>query len=269
MSLAVCATPIGNLEDVTLRVLRALTDADLVLCEDTRRTRILLDRHGVQARLESYHRHNEASRTSSVLARLRQGERLVLVSDAGLPGVNDPGARLIAAVVDAGLEVTVLPGPSAVETALVASGLADERYQFVGYVPRRDGERAEFVRELALYPHTVVAFESPRRLPATLRVLAEEMPDRAAAVCRELTKRFEQIERGSLVDLATRFSEPPRGEVTLVVGPAADVGAAGVTDEAAAAVNELVQAGVARRRAVDLVSRLTGSPKNALYKASL
>jgi 16S rRNA (cytidine1402-2'-O)-methyltransferase len=136
-------------------------------------------------------------------------------------------------------------------------------------VPRRDSERAEFVRELALYPHTVVAFESPRRLPATLRVLAEEMPDRAAAVCRELTKRFEQIERGSLVDLATRFSEPPRGEVTLVVGPAADVGAAGVTDEAAAAVNELVQAGVARRRAVDLVSRLSGSPKNALYKASL
>jgi 16S rRNA (cytidine1402-2'-O)-methyltransferase len=155
-----------------------------------------------------------------------------------------------------------------VETALVASGLADERYQFVGYVPRRDGERAAFVRELALYPHTVVAFESPRRLPATLRLLADEMPERAAAICRELTKRFEQIERGSVAELANRFPEPPRGEVTIVVG-AADTAVADVTEEATAAVAELVQAGVPRRRAVDLVSRLTGAPKNALYKASL
>ena len=132
MPLSVCATPIGNLEDVTLRVLRELAEADLVLCEDTRRTRILLDRHGVRARLQSYHEHNEARRTAEVLPRLAAGERVALVSDAGLPGVSDPGARLVAAALEAGVAVTVLPGPSAVETALVASGLAAERYQFVG-----------------------------------------------------------------------------------------------------------------------------------------
>ena len=137
MPLAVCATPIGNLDDVTLRVLRELREADLVLCEDTRRTRILLDRHGVEARLASYHRHNEAGRTHEVVGRLERGERVALVSDAGLPGVNDPGARLITAAVAAGLPVTVLPGPSAVETALVASALVSDRYQFVGYLPRR------------------------------------------------------------------------------------------------------------------------------------
>ena len=268
MPLAVCATPIGNLEDVTLRVLRELGEADLVLCEDTRRTRVLLDRHGVRTRLESYHRHNEAARTSVALERLRRGERIALVSDAGLPGINDPGARLITATVAAGLPVTVLPGPSAVETALVASGLLAERYQFVGFVPRRDAERATFVQELALYLHTLVAFESPRRLPATLRALAEEMPDRPAVVCRELTKRFEHVERGTLSELAIAFREPPPGEVTLVVGPAA-LPERSVTRESLEAVAELVAAGVPRRLAVDVVARLTHSSKNALYSASL
>ncbi len=136
MPLAVCATPIGNLEDVTLRVLRELAEAELVLCEDTRHTKGLLDRHGISAKLASYHRHNEAKRTAELLPRLVAGERIALVSDAGLPGVNDPGARLITAALEAGVPVTVLPGPSAVETALVASGLMDERFQFVGYLPR-------------------------------------------------------------------------------------------------------------------------------------
>jgi 16S rRNA (cytidine1402-2'-O)-methyltransferase len=138
--LAVCATPIGNLDDVTLRLLAELRAADLVLCEDTRVTRVLLDRHGIEARLLSYHEHNEAQRVDEVLPRLGAGERIALVSDAGLPGISDPGARLIAAALDAGVPVTVVPGPSAVETALVASGLAAERYQFVGFLPR--GERA-------------------------------------------------------------------------------------------------------------------------------
>ena len=137
MTLVVCPTPIGNLEDVTLRVLRELGEADIVLCEDTRRTKTLLDRHGVAARLISYHRHNEARRVGEVLPRLEAGERVALVSDAGLPGVNDPGARVVAAALEKGFEVTVLPGPSAVETALVASGLVGERYAFVGYLPRR------------------------------------------------------------------------------------------------------------------------------------
>ena len=268
MTLAVCATPIGNLDDVTLRVLEQLHAADVVLCEDTRRTRILLDRHGIEARLTSYHRHNEAAREGQVLDSLRSGELVALVSDAGLPGINDPGMRLIAAAAAEGIGVTVLPGPSAIETALVLSGLAAERYQFVGYLPRRQGELRTLARELALWPGAVVAFESPRRLPTSLGVLAEELPGRPAVVCRELTKRFEEVVRGSLAELAERFAEPPRGELTLVLGAASPAG--DVTgDDARAAVAELVESGASRRTAADVVSRLTGASKNELYRGSL
>jgi 16S rRNA (cytidine1402-2'-O)-methyltransferase len=264
--LAVCATPIGNLEDVTLRVLRELAEADVVLAEDTRHTRTLLDRHGISARLLSYHEHNEAKRTVELLPRLEAGERIALVSDAGMPGVNDPGARLVRAALEAGIAVTVLPGPSAVETALVASGLVGEQYQFVGYLPR--GERAllELGEELARRPWTVVAFESPQRLPRSLRVLARVVPDRPAAVCRELTKRFEEVAPGTVAELAERFPEAVRGEVTLVVG-----GAAVSRDETGAeeAVAELVRSGVPRRRAAAIVSKLTGVPRNRLYRSTL
>src|SRR4051794_39350821 len=140
MALVVCPTPIGNLEDVTLRALDELGEADLVLCEDTRRTRTLLERHGIRAKLLSYHAHNEAKRVEEVVPRLVAGERIALASDAGLPALNDPGARLIAAAIEQGVEVVVLPGPSAIETALVASGLLGERYTFLGYVPRREKE---------------------------------------------------------------------------------------------------------------------------------
>jgi 16S rRNA (cytidine1402-2'-O)-methyltransferase len=264
--LAVCATPIGNLDDVTLRVLHELAEADVVLAEDTRRTRTLLERHGIAARLLSYHEHNEAKRTAELLPRLEAGERIALVSDAGLPGINDPGARLVRAALESGVAVTVLPGPSAVETALVASGLVGEQYRFLGYLPR--GERAleELGSELARWPWAVVAFESPQRLPRSLRVLARVIPERAAAVCRELTKRHEEVARGRVAELAERFAEPVRGEVTLVFG-----GAEIAADEAGAveAVAELVAAGVARRRAAELVSRLTGVPRNRLYRSSL
>jgi 16S rRNA (cytidine1402-2'-O)-methyltransferase len=265
--LAVCATPIGNLEDVTLRVLRELADADVVLCEDTRHTRKLLERHGIQARLVSYHQHNEAKRTAELLPRLEAGERIALVSDSGLPGVSDPGARLVDAALAAGVEVTVLPGPSAVETALVASGLVgEEGYQFVGFLPR--GERAllELAGELARRPWPVVAFESPQRLPATLGVLARVIPDQPAAVCRELTKRYEEVVRGSVSELAGRFEGAVKGEITLVLG----AGAAEADEGGAmAAMAELLEAGVPRRRAADVVARLTGVPRNRLYRASL
>jgi 16S rRNA (cytidine1402-2'-O)-methyltransferase len=264
--LSVCATPIGNLEDVTLRVLRELREADVVLCEDTRRTRILLERHGISARLLSYHEHNEAKRTAELLPRLRAGERMALVSDAGLPGISDPGARLIAAALDAGVPVSVLPGPSAVETALVASGLVGERYQFVGYLPRGARALESLWLELARWSWPVVAFESPQRLPRTLRSLAGALPERRVAVCRELTKRFEEVARGTASELAERFAEPPKGEIALVLGPAE-----APVDEAAGAeaVAELVEAGVPRRRAADLVARLTGGSRNALFRRSL
>jgi len=265
--LAVCATPIGNLEDVTLRVLRELAEADLVLCEDTRRTKILLDRHGIEAKLLSYHEHNEAERTAQVLPRLESGERVALTSDAGLPGVSDPGARLIEAALEAGLSVTVVPGPSAVETALVASGLLGEQYRFLGYLPRAEKARGELWEELGHWPHPVVAFESPRRLPASLASLAARWPDRPVAVCRELTKRFEDVVRGSAAEVAARFAEPPKGEITLVVGggPVAEAD----EGEALAALAELVQAGVGRRQAADVVARLTGASRNRLYRSSL
>src|SRR5215216_5301506 len=167
MPLAVCATPIGNLDDVTLRVLAELRAADLVLAEDTRHTRKLLARHGIEARLLSYHEHNEAARVAELLPRLAAGERIALVSDAGLPAISDPGARLVRAARDAAVPVTVLPGPSAVETALVASGLVGDRYSFVGFLPRRRAQLDALWAELAT-PWPTVAFESPQRLPATL-----------------------------------------------------------------------------------------------------
>jgi len=268
--LAVCATPIGNLDDVTLRVLAELRAADLVLCEDTRRTRLLLARHGIDARLSSYHEHNEAARTAEVLPRLQAGERMALVSDAGLPGISDPGARLVGAAIDAGVPVTVLPGASAVETALVASGLVGERYQFLGYLPRAARARAALWDELAGWTHPAVAFESPQRLPATLAGLAAALPDRPAAVCRELTKRFEEVVRGTAAELAERYHEPPKGEITLVVGAVEPAGPDAQHDaDALAAVQELVDAGAPRGRAVDVVARLTGVARNRLYRASL
>ena len=229
----------------------------------------LLERHGIQARLVSYHQHNEAKRVQELLPRLEARERVALASDAGLPGVNDPGARLISAAIERGLEVTVLPGPSAVETALVASGLVGERYAFVGYLPRSREALERLWAESAAWGSPVVAFESPKRLPGSLRSLAEADPERPVAVCRELTKRFEEILRGSAQEVAARFVEPPKGEITVVLGPSAEGKDAASESGAVAAVGELVEAGLPRRQAADLVSRLTGISRNKLYKASL
>jgi 16S rRNA (cytidine1402-2'-O)-methyltransferase len=266
--LAVCATPIGNLDDVTLRVLKELAEADVVLCEDTRHTRRLLERHGIRARLRSYHQHNEAARTAEVLPRLHAGERIALVSDAGLPGISDPGARLIGAALEAAVAVTVLPGASAVDTALVAGGFAADRYQFLGFLPRGESALALVWDELVSWPWPAVAFESPRRLPVTLRSLAATDPERTIAVCRELTKRHEQVVRGSAEEVAGVFPEPPKGEITLVVGPAAK-GEPPDLAAAAEGVAELVAAGLPRRKATEVVARLTGLSRRRLYDVSL
>jgi len=268
MPLAVCATPIGNLDDVTLRVLHELEQADLVLCEDTRRTRTLLERHAIKARTLSYHEHNEAARVAELLPRLQAGERIALVSDAGMPAINDPGARLIRAALDAGVPVTVLPGASAVETALVASGLAAERYEFIGYLPRSEKGRETLWRELSKWPHPAVAFESPKRLSATLASLARFDSERELAVCRELSKHFEEVVRGRAGELAERFEQEPKGEITLVIGPASRESAE-AEEVAAAAVSELIEAGLSRRRAVELVAKLAGVARNRLYDRSL
>jgi 16S rRNA (cytidine1402-2'-O)-methyltransferase len=266
MPLAVCATPIGNLEDVTLRVLTELREADLVLAEDTRHTRGLLERHGIKAKLLSYHEHNEAARVAELLPRLAAGERIALVSDAGMPAISDPGARLVRAALDAEIPVTVLPGASAVETALVGSGLAGGRYAFVGFLPRKAGELDALWRETAPWGCPVVAFESPHRLSASLRSLAVFDPGREVAVCRELTKKFEQVARGTAAELAERLVEPPKGEITLVVG------AGSVESDSAAAreaVADLVAAGTPRGVAAEVVARLTDTSRNDLYRGSL
>jgi 16S rRNA (cytidine1402-2'-O)-methyltransferase len=260
--LVVCPTPIGNLEDVTLRVLAALREADLVACEDTRRTRVLLERYGVQATLVSYHEHNERERTPELVTRMRDGAVVALVSDAGMPLVSDPGYVLVAGCIAAGLEVEVLPGPSAALAALVASGLPAERWRFAGFVPRkRSGREALFAAD-----ETVVAFESPRRVAASLAALAALDPERPVAVCRELTKVHEEVVRGAAAELAARYADaPPRGEVVLVVGAAPP--RAGADPRAVEAVRRLVDAGARARPAATVVAELTGGAANDLYRA--
>ncbi len=262
--LVVCPTPIGNLEDVTLRVLRTLREADVIACEDTRQTRKLLERHEIGGRLLlSYHEHNERRRARELVERIAGGEVVALVSDAGMPGVSDPGAIVVRACIEAGLPVEVLPGPSAAVTALVASGLPGERWRFAGFLPRRAGELR---RELAAAGgETLVAYESPRRVGTTLRVLAELDPERPVALCRELTKLHEEVVRGSATELAERFADGARGEVVLVVGPAAESGRDLDVGAAREAVERLVEAGAKRRAAASVVASLTGVPANTLY----
>jgi 16S rRNA (cytidine1402-2'-O)-methyltransferase len=261
--LIVCPTPIGNLEDITLRVLAALRDADVIACEDTRRTGVLLERYGVQATLVPYHEHNERERTPDLVGRMRDGAVVALVSDAGMPLVSDPGYVLVQGCVAAGLEVEVLPGPSAALAALVASALPADVWRFVGFLPRKRGALVEVFSS----PETVVAFESPKRVASSLAVLAGLDGERPVAVCRELTKLHEEVVRGSAAELAARYeAAEPRGEVVLVVGGAPR--RTGVDSAAVDAVRRLVAAGAKPRAAASVVSELTGAPANALYKAA-
>jgi len=260
--LVVCPTPIGNLQDVTLRVLAALRSADVVACEDTRRTKVLLDRYGVSATLVSYHEHNERARAASLVARMAAGEVVALVSDAGMPLVSDPGHVLVTGAVAAGVPVEVLPGPSAALAALVASALPAEGWRFVGFLPRKEGA----LRAVFSSAETVVAFESPRRLAASLAVLASVDGARPVAVCRELTKVHEEVVRGRASSLASRYAaSEARGEIVVVVGGAAE-GAAELA-VAVGALERLVEAGARARPAAAVVAELTGVPANALYRA--
>jgi 16S rRNA (cytidine1402-2'-O)-methyltransferase len=260
--LVVCPTPIGNLEDITLRALSALREADVGACEDTRRTRKLLDRYGVKGRLVSYHEHNEQARARELVEQMRGGAVVALVSDAGMPLVSDPGFVLVQACVAAGLAVEVLPGPSAALTALVASGMPADRWRFAGFLPRKRAELAEVFRT----PETLVAFESPRRVATSLAQLAELDSLRPVAVCRELTKVHEEVVRGTAGELAERYADdPPRGEVVLVVGPAP--AEAAEIEPAVRAVRRLVDAGAKPRPAARVVGELTGLPANDLYRA--
>jgi 16S rRNA (cytidine1402-2'-O)-methyltransferase len=264
-SLIVCPTPIGNLDDITLRARDALVSADYIACEDTRRTGSLLDKLGIRPAppLVSNHEGNEAARATELAQRIERGDTVALVSDAGMPAVSDPGFRLIRACIDRDLEIEVLPGPSAVTTAVVASGLPAHKWRFEGFLPRRSGELERVLRST----ETVVAFESPRRVGDSLAALAAIAPDRPAAVCREMSKMHEEVSRGTLAELARRYRGDVKGEIVLVIGPAASEDHEGDIGFAVDALRHLVQSGARPRAAASVVAALTGTRANDLYRA--
>lgn len=266
--LSVCATPIGNLGDVTLRVLDALRDADLIAAEDTRVTRRLLARYGIETPLQAYHAHNLEHRTSPLVERMAQGDHVALVSDAGTPGVSDPGAHLVDACLEAGIAIEVLPGPSAILTALVASGLPTHAFYFGGFLPRKAGERRARLEAVASLDATLVFYESPRRAAATLAAIAETLPGREAAMARELTKVYEEVVRAPVETLADELAARElKGEVVLVVGPAPRGQRAAVDPGAVLArLAELEQAGVSRSAAARQTASELGVSRNEVYR---
>ncbi len=271
-TLVVVATPIGNLADLSPRAADALRAADLVLAEDTRRTATLLRHVDASTPMRAHHQHNEAASTQEVLPRLRAGETVVLVSDAGTPLVSDPGQRLVAAAAEAGIRVVAVPGPSAALHALVVSGLPAARFAFEGFLPRRGAERQRALALAGTEPRTTVWFVAPHRAADDLRDLADACgAERPAALCRELTKLHEEVRRGPLGELAAAVdAERARGELTLVVAGAPPVAAAPPTGpELARAVQDLVDAGARGRDAAGDVAATHGLRKNEVYDAWL
>ena len=268
--LLVCATPIGNLGDVTLRVLDALREADAVLAEDTRVTHKLLARYNIETHLERYDEATAERKTPQMIERLLAGETLALVSDAGTPGVSDPGHRMLEAAVEAGISVEALPGASALLAALVASGLPMRRFYFGGFLPRKSGERRRELESLASLDATLAFFESPHRAAASVAALAEVFPGRRAVMGRELTKLHEEVVRGTTESLAADLAarEQIKGEVVLLVGPPLpqDTSATKFEPEAVRdAVEAYVAEGVSRSEAVKRVSREAGLPRKQVY----
>lgn len=268
-TLVLVATPIGNLADLSPRAVEELAAAALICCEDTRRTGRLLAHAGITgARLRRLDDHTELAAVASVVVRLDAGERVALVSDAGTPGVSDPGARLVAAVLAAGHSVSVVPGPVAAVAALVASGLATDRFVFEGFLPRKGRERAARLHALATEPRTIVIYESPRRIGASLADLADAWgADRRAVVARELTKLHEEFVRGSLGELARWAADPPKGELVLVVaGAPLEI----VTDDSIlAALTAELAAGTSRRDAAAAVADILGVGRRRAYELAL
>ena len=263
--LIVCPTPIGNMDDITKRVRDALVTANYIACEDTRRTGRLLDRLEIRPkpRLVSNHEGNEISRAEELTKRIERGERVALVSDAGMPAISDPGYRLVHACIERGLEIDVLPGPSVVPVALVASGLPTDRWRFEGFLPKRSGEMERVLRST----ETVIASETPRHIGASLAALAAIAPERQAAVCREMTKLHEEVTRGTLSELALRYKSEPKGEIVLVIGPAESAQHGADMAFAVEALKRLVQSGARPRAAATVVAALTGTKANDLSKA--
>ena len=266
--LVLVGTPIGNLDDMAPRGLQMLEQADVVACEDTRRTRKLLTHFGIKVKdLVVYNEANERRKADELVARIERGHTVALVSDAGMPGLSDPGYRLVKACVDRGLPVGVVPGPTASVTALAVSGLPPGRFVFEGFLPRKKGDRRRRIGELASETRTIVLFESPHRIAESLADLLDGLGDRPAALVRELTKIYEEAQRGTLAELVERVNEvPPRGEIVVVVGGAIhgdrpDVAA----EELAGRARALMDGGMERKEALAQVAREAGVPKREVF----
>lgn len=264
-ALFVVATPIGNLGDVSLRAIETLKSVNVIVAEDTRHSRTLLTHLGITTPMTAYHEHNEARESPRLVRRMLDGESIALISDAGTPLLSDPGARLVAAALEADLRVIPIPGASALLSALVASGISADQFTFLGFLPRKGGERATMLRAISRSPFTVVLYESPQRIAATLADLVEAgCGDRAAALARELTKRFEEVRRGTVASLHAGTTEGVRGEIVLVIAGAVD--RAPSESEARDTVTRMRSEGSSSR---DIIERLTdelGVPRNVAYK---
>jgi 16S rRNA (cytidine1402-2'-O)-methyltransferase len=271
MTLVLAATPIGRVDDASPRLATELASADVVAAEDTRRLKRLTTELGIElsGRVVSYFEGNEHERTGLLLEALEAGQRVVLVTDAGMPSVSDPGYRLVAAAVAAQVEVTVVPGPSAVLAALAVSGLPVDRFCFEGFLPRKAGERRRRLSELAAEPRTMVFFEAPHRTAESLSAMAEQFgADRPAAVCRELTKTYEEVRRDGLTALAEWATDGVLGEVTIVVSGATVEPTELSEDELRALVDSHIDGGMTRKDAVAAVAKQTGQPRRAVYAAA-
>jgi 16S rRNA (cytidine1402-2'-O)-methyltransferase len=272
-TLYVVGTPIGNLEDITLRALRVLREVDLIAAEDTRVTRKLLARYDIHTPITSYHENSPPSKLESLVKRLRGGDRIAVVSDAGMPGISDPGADLIAACLEQGIQVTAIPGPTALMTALVLSGLPTDRFGFEGFLPAQRAARRKALESLRDRNETLLFYEAPHRLVDTLCDMRELLGDRRAVAARELTKLHEEITRGTLSELEAHFGRhKPRGEMTLVVEGTSRRGDAAPTTEFAEALDEvkrLVREGTSLRDAARQIAESTGHSRRALYQAGV
>ena len=270
MTLYLVFTPIGNLEDITLRALRILREADVIAAEDTRHTGKLLARYDIRNPLISLHEHNETARIQNILNRLAAGESVALVSDAGAPTISDPGYQLVQAAIEAGFQPEPIPGPSAFVAALTASGLPTDRFTFLGFPPRKAKARTQLLQSLKAEPGALIFYESPRRLPALLADIARELgPERPVVVARELTKLHEEFWRGRADEAAQAFAEPPKGEIVVLVGGAAVTAAPEITPAVDEALAGLLAGGMSVSAAARLLAELTGLPRRALYQRAL
>lgn len=271
--LFIVGTPIGNLQDITLRAIETLRSVDLIACEDTRHSKILLDKYSIKKPTTSYHKFNIKTKTRSIISRLKQGKNIALVSDAGMPGISDPGQELIKAAIDEEIRVEVIPGPSAAISALSISGLRTDKFCFEGFLPSKKSERIKALNQLSGETRTIIFYETPHRLVQTLNDIKQYLGDRNICVAREITKKFEEVSRGKVSEMIRKFTESkPRGEFVIIIegikGLKAKKGRKG-NEEYIKLIKDMIRAGLSRNDAVKIIAKRLNVPKNELYRASL